>query len=198
MTGSGRRFIVPTMADRHHDVRALYTVTLSSPCSICFESLRNDRYTAVTNCHHYFHVTCLSGWLKRSSTCPVCRQGFGQCCIDALHVTRRLIRALAKRERCFSLFSRIRIKWWSWHDTAETRVLHNILPLNLVRMEEPCVICSGVMLNDDFSVVTRCGHSFHAECLRRWFNFSFKCPKCPTVFGQCCVDSLRRRCLSLY
>jgi hypothetical protein len=189
------------MASLDHDVGPLSERTLSSPCSICFESLRVDRYTAMTECCHYFHVTCLSEWLRRVPSCPVCRQSCGPCCIEALHATSRLIASMARREQRLSLFSRmrdyIRIKWWSWRERASTRALHYILPVTLVRLGHPCMLCSGVMLHDEFTVATHCGHYFHAKCIRDWFTRSFKCPKCPYVFALCCVDSLRQLCRSL-
>lgn len=202
MSFDGRSFAVTAMGSYLHDVSALSERTLASKCAICLESLRVDRWTAMTDCNHYFHVTCLSEWFRRGSSCPSCRRSYGQCCVRALSVTRRLLLALARRELRLSLFARlknyIRIKWWSFHEMSQARVSHFVLPVNLVRLTQPCFLCAGVMLHDEFTVATYCDHYFHAKCLRDWFNHrSFECPKCRYVFKLCCVDSLRELCRSL-
>ncbi|XP_022849097.1 RING-H2 finger protein ATL33-like [Olea europaea var. sylvestris] len=48
-------------------------------CSICMDSfeIENDSDTSATvtelPCQHYFHKDCISEWLNRSNTCPLCR-----------------------------------------------------------------------------------------------------------------------------
>ncbi|MCH9715592.1 MAG: hypothetical protein K0U52_00695 [Gammaproteobacteria bacterium] len=48
--------------------------TLNNPhnqtCSICLEQDVNMR---LVHCQHSFHLQCLSKWLIKSSTCPMCR-----------------------------------------------------------------------------------------------------------------------------
>nr|GLL41810.1 E3 ubiquitin-protein ligase At1g63170-like [Ipomoea trifida] len=44
-------------------------------CVICLEELKAGRDVAVMPCNHYsFHDDCLSSWLQRSPSCPLCRR----------------------------------------------------------------------------------------------------------------------------
>nr|GMD39809.1 E3 ubiquitin-protein ligase RNF181 [Ipomoea batatas] len=44
-------------------------------CVICLEELTAGRDVAVMPCgHHSFHDDCLSSWLQRSPSCPLCRR----------------------------------------------------------------------------------------------------------------------------
>jgi hypothetical protein len=49
------------------------------PCPICLESLQIQgssyrfQRTLFTSCGHAFHQVCIAGWLRRATTCPVCR-----------------------------------------------------------------------------------------------------------------------------
>nr|GLL46940.1 E3 ubiquitin-protein ligase At1g63170-like [Ipomoea trifida] len=46
-----------------------------SCCVICLEELTAGRDVAVMPCnHHSFHDHCLSSWLQRSPSCPLCRR----------------------------------------------------------------------------------------------------------------------------
>jgi len=38
-------------------------------CSVCLESNVNCE----TNCSHCFHAACLSSWINRNNSCPLCR-----------------------------------------------------------------------------------------------------------------------------
>ena len=53
---------------RHHH--------LKGDCSICLEALNSSSEECVTTseCHHHFHLTCLNQWVRKSQTCPLCRQ----------------------------------------------------------------------------------------------------------------------------
>jgi len=47
-------------------------------CSVCFEEFKEivnglDVGLARTPCSHMFHYDCITQWLKRSETCPLCR-----------------------------------------------------------------------------------------------------------------------------
>lgn len=46
----------------------------SSVCAICLESLTHPR---TLPCRHSFHARCVESWLRRSSTCPLCRERVG-------------------------------------------------------------------------------------------------------------------------
>lgn len=47
-------------------------------CLICFETLtQKDRYAFTVKCFHdgvIYHQLCLENWIKKSGTCPCCRQ----------------------------------------------------------------------------------------------------------------------------
>jgi hypothetical protein len=40
-------------------------------CSICLEDINNSNYKL--KCNHEFHKSCIDGWLKKNTTCPICR-----------------------------------------------------------------------------------------------------------------------------
>lgn len=56
-------------------------------CSICLEPVSTKDDNASLGCHHKFHFTCIQYWLKKKSTCPVCRAK-----PEELFVPRRAIR----------------------------------------------------------------------------------------------------------
>lgn len=41
-------------------------------CSICFESISLIAKHE-TECHHFFHIACISNWIKTDASCPICR-----------------------------------------------------------------------------------------------------------------------------
>lgn len=51
------------------DNRTANELDYTSSCAICFEKNINVE----TECGHLFHIKCLSTWLNRASTCPLCR-----------------------------------------------------------------------------------------------------------------------------
>jgi hypothetical protein len=47
---------------------------LLDECSICLESyIVNDKIIYL-NCGHIYHKDCIKSWLKKSNTCPHCRE----------------------------------------------------------------------------------------------------------------------------
>lgn len=47
-----------------------------SSCSICYCSYRDDKFPLVAqlpHCHHHFDFECISIWLSKNKTCPMCR-----------------------------------------------------------------------------------------------------------------------------
>lgn len=42
-------------------------------CSICLEKFATNELVKTLSCHHQFHPDCISAWLKRQATCPLCR-----------------------------------------------------------------------------------------------------------------------------
>ena len=41
-------------------------------CAICYNPL-TDVSSEILECRHQFHTMCISTWLKRANTCPMCR-----------------------------------------------------------------------------------------------------------------------------
>ncbi|XP_058023450.1 E3 ubiquitin-protein ligase Praja-2 isoform X3 [Ahaetulla prasina] len=42
-------------------------------CAICCSEYIKEEIVTELPCRHFFHVTCITLWLKKSGTCPVCR-----------------------------------------------------------------------------------------------------------------------------
>ena len=49
-------------------------IYLDKTCSICLDEYQTDERIGVLSCGHSFHSSCIKEWLKRSKTCPLCRQ----------------------------------------------------------------------------------------------------------------------------
>ena len=53
----------------------------SKSCAICLEEYKEGdevAYSRNKQCAHYFHLNCISDWLRRRDECPVCRLVFLQ------------------------------------------------------------------------------------------------------------------------
>ena len=48
-------------------------------CAICYAAYELGSYQAHMRCGHFFHSRCLTKWLQRSHTCPVCRAAAATC-----------------------------------------------------------------------------------------------------------------------
>ena len=48
-------------------------------CAICYASYELGSYQAHMRCGHFFHSRCLTKWLQRKETCPVCRAAAATC-----------------------------------------------------------------------------------------------------------------------
>jgi hypothetical protein len=59
--------------------------TLPEPCPICHDG--SPGY--VTACGHAFHTACITQWLLRASTCPMCRT-------NLVRPTRRTLYAMCR------------------------------------------------------------------------------------------------------
>ena len=42
-------------------------------CSICLSPLLNEPQLTM-ECSHKYHKTCITAWLKRKTTCPLCHE----------------------------------------------------------------------------------------------------------------------------
>lgn len=52
-------------------------------CPICCSEYIKDDIATELPCHHFFHKPCVSIWLQKSGTCPVCRRHFPPAVIEA-------------------------------------------------------------------------------------------------------------------
>ncbi|KAF5197629.1 Ring-h2 finger protein [Thalictrum thalictroides] len=47
-------------------------------CAVCLEGFQEEEvFRLLPGCKHAFHVNCIDFWLKKSSSCPICRRGMG-------------------------------------------------------------------------------------------------------------------------
>ena len=49
-------------------------IDIKEECSICFEAFQFEESVTHLHCEHIFHKNCITEWLERSDTCPVCRK----------------------------------------------------------------------------------------------------------------------------
>ncbi|NXF77274.1 PJA2 ligase, partial [Sclerurus mexicanus] len=52
-------------------------------CTICCSEYVRGEYVAELPCRHLFHKSCVTLWLQRSGTCPVCRHVLAPVCPEA-------------------------------------------------------------------------------------------------------------------
>jgi hypothetical protein len=47
---------------------------LSEQCFICMDNYNENQFKRILpNCKHYFHKKCIDKWIKKNSSCPICR-----------------------------------------------------------------------------------------------------------------------------
>ena len=63
-------------------------------CPICLEKINND-YVKLS-CGHEFHMACVSRWLGRENTCPLCRK------IAIIQYTICIILREKQRQLCYA------------------------------------------------------------------------------------------------
>lgn len=59
-------------------VHLTLAVVHADECSICRDGFAEGQSVLKLDCRHCYHADCLSGWLQRSHTCPLCRQSILQ------------------------------------------------------------------------------------------------------------------------
>lgn len=64
--------------------------------------------------------------------------------------------------------------------------LPDATPEQLSEVDDVCAICYQ---NMDNAKVTRCGHFFHGNCLRKWLYMQDKCPMCHNVLHAMSNDN---------
>ena len=53
---------------------SLVLVKRRPDCSICLTSIQKGDFLRKLNCGHFFHKSCLDGWLKLKAICPLDRK----------------------------------------------------------------------------------------------------------------------------
>ena len=56
-----------------HTIRAIIKDAVGTDCPITFEPIQ-ETTSAVTTCQHVFKREAIVEWLKKNTTCPVCRE----------------------------------------------------------------------------------------------------------------------------
>ena len=56
-----------------HTIRAIIKAAIGTDCPITFEPIQ-EATAAVTSCQHVFKRVAIVEWLKKNTTCPVCRE----------------------------------------------------------------------------------------------------------------------------
>lgn len=71
----GERFALSNQRRRNSQRRSFYTTRAwarDNICTICQEQLGDGTQKRELTCNHQFHEACISSWLLRSATCPLC------------------------------------------------------------------------------------------------------------------------------
>lgn len=42
-------------------------------CSICLEDFTEEKENIILDCKHIYHIDCISQWITKEPTCPLCR-----------------------------------------------------------------------------------------------------------------------------
>ena len=53
------------------EYECIHRTTDVKECSICLTKTKKP--TCKTICNHFFHITCIKEWMKKSTDCPLCR-----------------------------------------------------------------------------------------------------------------------------
>ncbi|CAN0455419.1 unnamed protein product, partial [Pylaiella littoralis] len=56
-------------------------IGVGQECAICMTDMLTSDKRCLVGCGntHVFHSKCIGKWMRRSGTCPVCRQDMGRC-----------------------------------------------------------------------------------------------------------------------
>lgn len=47
--------------------------TNEKECIICFDDYKSDDKIAELECNHIYHDSCITRWLQKDLSCPICR-----------------------------------------------------------------------------------------------------------------------------
>jgi hypothetical protein len=47
-------------------------------CSVCLSEFEDKEEIKILPCKHLYHPECIDIWLKKNSTCPVCKTDFNK------------------------------------------------------------------------------------------------------------------------
>lgn len=67
-----------------------------APCSVCYEPFRLGTSVGSLPCGHAFHFACISTWMQRSQTCPLCRKAPGDAAQELTEERVRKSRTLTR------------------------------------------------------------------------------------------------------
>ncbi|KAK9130954.1 hypothetical protein Sjap_011441 [Stephania japonica] len=67
-----------TMTEQNYnfdaEVANMPTVWIADTCAVCMEKIDEEKSGKRMACCHVFHASCLSTWLARRGSCPLCRR----------------------------------------------------------------------------------------------------------------------------
>lgn len=64
----------PAMSrDSRHELRLVTVVEEGEVCAVCLELMPVGSKAKQLPCKHFYHDECLSGWVEKANSCPMCR-----------------------------------------------------------------------------------------------------------------------------
>lgn len=65
--------------DITNDIKTISKFKDVDECCICNEKYSSGKNQVTLNCNHIFYKDCITTWLNKSTTCPICRKGVINC-----------------------------------------------------------------------------------------------------------------------
>jgi len=138
----------------------------SDQCPVCLSNFYGTERVGVLNCGHVFHPECIKQWLKQSKSCPLCRQqnAFLAKIYDSKEHVPGYQTTVAPANNIPYIPPVINEP--ATH-TNNQKVYH----------DRECAICLSGYAGKRVGILS-CGHTFHPDCVKKWFNQSKTCPTC--------------------
>ena len=58
-------------------------------CAICIQDYVHDDVYNITNCFHTYHKSCITEWLKRKKSCPLCKHNISFIATDKIYSNKK-------------------------------------------------------------------------------------------------------------
>lgn len=73
---------IMTILEEYKKIKSIKTTIIkykkemkNEECPICYCKYSKKKKIRILKCNHYFHKKCINKWIKRSFSCPICRNG---------------------------------------------------------------------------------------------------------------------------